>query len=187
MKKINVRIKNTTKSEVKNNIDNITKNALEYAMLTYEQEESREQSLITQSTQMITYFSFVSILVLTIIPVVVDTKNLLMIKYLICTAIPILLLLFTSMFLAVIAQWRYKYQSLDSPISIFNHIIQNVDSYKSESQRNKSFIQTLDSVWQSKRKNSNKRVKLLRSSMILFFVAIGMIITSIIYGTIFFM
>ena len=63
--KIKVRVKDNI------NLAEITENAFEYAKLAYEQEEKREDSLINQATQMTTYFSFVSVLILMIIPIIV--------------------------------------------------------------------------------------------------------------------
>lgn len=120
--------KTSTKERIdSNDIDlaAITDNAFEYAKLAYEQEEKREDSLVNQATQMTTYFSFVSVLVLMIIPLIVFKGSTISHKYIAIVSVISLTLLFASMILAVIAQWRFKYQSLSSPLTTFNHIIEN--------------------------------------------------------------
>lgn len=151
----------------------LTENAYEYAKLSYEQEEKREESLINQATQMTTYFSFVSVLILVIIPIIMSFKIIIPLKYTAICSVVTLAVLFLSMVLAVSVQWRYKYQALPAPMQIFAHIVNNKEYFKTVEQRNKCFVEALNSTWDSKRKINDKRAKLLRVSMTLFFVSIG--------------
>ena len=171
---------------VKNEIDlaAITENAFEYAKLAYEQEEKREESLINQATQMTTYFSFVSVLILMVIPIIVYKGTIIPPKYTATVSVITLLLLFISMFLAVIGQWRFKYQSLASPLDMFEHIMSNTDYFKTQEQRNKSFVQSLNTTWTSKRKNNDKRARLIKASMIVFIVGVSFYIAGTVFAVI---
>ena len=113
-------------------LSELTSNALEYAKLAYEQEERREDSLINQATQMTTYFSFVSVFILMIIPFALEDEVAIPKMYVAIISIVIIALLIVSMFLAVLVQWRYKYKSLPSPIANFNHIIENAEFFKTK-------------------------------------------------------
>lgn len=179
MKHIKVKLKEKT-SDTK--LAEITENAYEYAKLAYEQEEKREESLVQQATQMTTYFSFVSVLVLMVIPLIIGEKSIIPITYTVLISIISLLLLFASMVLAVIVQWRFNYQALPSPTTIFTHIINNKEYFQTAEQRNKSFVQTLENTWKSKHKINDKRASLIRASMTIFLIAIAFLIASVIFA-----
>ena len=181
MKKVKVSIKKNT---MENNLAELTENAYEYARLAYEQEEKREDSLINQATQMTTYFSFVSVLILMIIPIIIADGTIIPVKYTATISVITLVLLFISMILAVIVQWRYKYQSLSSPLTMFDHIINNKEYFKTPEQRNKSFVQSLETTWSSKRKINNKRADLLKASMVIFLISIFFLLLSTLFAII---
>lgn len=60
----------------------ITENALALSKLSYEAEEQREQSLINQSSQMATAFSFISAVILMLFPIITDTYSEVSLRYL---------------------------------------------------------------------------------------------------------
>ena len=86
------------------------------------------------------------------------------------------------MFLAVLVQWRYKYQALPAPIDTFDHIIENAEYFKTQEQRDKSFIESLQATWKSKRIINDRRAILLRLSMIFFFSAIALLLLATFFG-----
>ena len=106
------------------------------------------------------------------------------VKYTAIISVITLVLLFTSMILAVIVQWRYKYQSLSSPLTMFNHIINNKEYFKTPEQRNKSFVQSLETTWASKRKINDKRATLLKASMTIFLISIFFLLVATIFAII---
>lgn len=163
-------------------LSELTSNALEYAKLAYEQEERREDSLINQATQMTTYFSFVSVFILMIIPFALEDEIAIPKIYVAIISIVIITLLIVSMFLAVLVQWRYKYQALPAPIDTFDHIIENAEYFKTQEQRDKSFIESLQATWKSKRIINDRRAILLRLSMIFFFSAIALLLLATFFG-----
>lgn len=164
------------------NIDKIIRNAQEFSMLSYDFEDKREQSLINQSSQILTAFSIISAALLMVVPIINSSIPTLPVSYtLFCLGITLTLLII-SMILAILVQWRYKYQALPSPISIYSHFQSNIKFFEREAQRSKSWIETMNVAWESKRKINNKRVKLITISMIIFFGALSSIIASVIYG-----
>lgn len=163
-------------------LSELTSNALEYAKLAYEQEERREDSLINQATQMTTYFSFVSVFILMIIPFALEDEVAIPKMYVAIISIVIITLLIVSMFLAVLVQWRYKYKALPAPIDNFNHIIENAEFFKTKEQRDKSFVQALEATWKSKRIINDRRAILLRVSMAFFFSAITFLLLATFFG-----
>lgn len=179
MKSIKVKLKEKNSDD---KLAEITENAYEYAKLSYEQEEKREESLVQQATQMTTYFSFVSVLVLMAIPLLVGENSTIPRTYTVSISIISLLMLFASMVLAVIVQWRFNYQALPSPTTIFSHIISNKEYFQTAEQRNKSFIQTLESTWKSKHTINDKRARLIRASMTIFLIAIAFLIAAVVFA-----
>ncbi len=167
-------------------VNKIIKNAQEYAMLSFELEEKREQSLINQSSQMLTAFSIISVALLMLVPILTVSLTKVSGSYiLVCLGITLLLLII-SMVVALFVQWRYKYNTLPSPMDIFNHCEENMDYFGSEAQRSKSWIETINPIWKAKHKVNDTRVVLITISMITFFCAVASIVISFVYGYIFY-
>lgn len=159
----------------------ITENALELSRLSYEAEEKREQSLINQSSQMATVFSFISAVILMLFPVVVDTFPQVPLGELTILGTIILGLLILSLVLALLVQWRFEYQALPEPQIILEHELSkaNINNFNTPEQRNKAFVETLNVVWKSKHALNNRRVLYIKASMITCFIALAILLTSI--------
>ena len=164
----------------------ITENVLELSKLSYEAEEKREQSLINQSSQMATAFSFISAVILMLFPIITSTFSDVPLRGLTILSTTILSLLILSLGLALLVQWRFKYQALPSPQVILDHELKNADDFNTPQQRNKAFVETLNASWESKREVNNRRVRFIKLSMGIFFIALGIFLCSIIYATIVF-
>ena len=171
--------------KVKPDINKIVNNARELSMLSFEFEEKREQSLISQSSQMLTAFSIISAVLLMLAPILINSTLIPCQYILICLGITLSLLV-VSMVIALFVQWRYKYKALPSPISIYSHMIENLEFFKTEAQRSKSWIETIDLTWQSKHRLNDRRRILITISMIVFFCAIASTLISCFYGYIFY-
>lgn len=165
MSKIKVKIKEDSEQKIYNNI-------YEYAKLSLELEEKREQSLISQSNRMLTAFS-ISTGVLLIIHERVRNSGSVSVPLLNSITIICMLLFVVSMVLALLVSWRFKYKSLPSPCDMMNHILANKEFFSSQEQRDKSFTETIDSVWNSKKKINDKRAKLIMASMSIYFTSVG--------------
>jgi hypothetical protein len=181
MDKINEEnIEKNSNEKNNDNLDDITDVVLSYATIAYQQELDREKSLIHQSGQMVAYFSFVSIFLATLLPVILTVDKIPAV-FISLIATIIFLLQFASMVIAVIVQWRFKYSVLSSPMDTFNHILKNKNSFKEKRQQNKSFVETLDAQYKVRKKINDKRAKLITASMILFFISIGIVVVSTIF------
>lgn len=88
-------------------------NAVEFGRFSFELEEKREQSILTQSSQMLTAFSLFSAAVLMSFPLVADYTGVPDI-YAFYLSAGALLPLIISLVLAIVAQWRFKYETLKS-------------------------------------------------------------------------
>jgi hypothetical protein len=159
----------------------ITENVLELSKHSYELEEKREQSLINQSSQMATVFSFISAVILMLFPVIVDIFPNVPIRKLTILGSIILGLLILSLFLALLVQWRFQYQSLPAPKVILEHELseENIDMFNTPQQRNKAYVETLEKAWQSKRSLNNRRVCFIKISMLMCFAALVLLLLSI--------
>ncbi len=145
----------------------------------FEFEEKREQSLINQSSLMITAFSFLAVAVLMIIPMVIDYLDVNKSNLFVCVAF-VMTFLIISMVCALFVQWRWKYKTLPSPKEIYEFCSCNKDDYSSEENCIKNTILTLEDVYQSKKIINDKRVKFIMLSICFFLISIFCIVISVI-------
>ena len=163
-----------------NNLANLMmKNIVDFGRYSFELEEKREQSLLNQSTQMLTAFSVFSVALLMILPVIIDINNELTGRLLFCTVI-VSLPLVTSLILALLAQWRYKQDTLRDIEVFYNEINDNHKDYQAQVQFDFQWKEQFRQVHNSKKGVNDKRVKLIIASMIMFFIAIGAVLLSFI-------
>lgn len=163
--------------------DVVSDNAQQLSVLSFELEEKREASLIAQSSQMLTCFSIFTAALLLLAPLIIEHVKQVPPKYtMICLGITMIILI-ASMILALLVQWRYKYRSLPSPLTIYNHMVEkNLDYFETPVQRNKSWIETMNDTWESKNKINGVRAKLVKASMIVFLSSIGFVLCSSIFA-----
>ena len=159
-------------------VDTIIKNAMDLSMLSLEFQDKREQSLIKQSSQLLTAFSFLSAALLMLVPILISNLSGVSDKHILISMGITLSLLILSMVLALLVQWRYKYNTLPSPMAIYLHYESNIGYFKTEAQRCKSWIETINVTWKSKQKINNARVVLIKISMILFLCSIASVFIS---------
>jgi len=164
----------------KDSNDNVYKFILELSKESYLSEEKREQSILTQASQMVTVFSIMSVFVLGALSFVATNINEIPLNYLLTYSFLVLIMLFGSLVLAILAQWRYNYEALPSPCTILSHISSEIDDYKPMSEQAKSYCSVIDKVYQSKLKNNNKRAWFIRCAMILFYISLSTTIFAII-------
>ncbi len=165
--------KGIEKSKAIANVDkDIYGNIYEYAKFSLDLEDKREQSLISQSNSMLTAFSISTGVLLIVYQIVVKDKSL-PIVFINSVVVICMLLFIASMILSLLVSWRYKYKSFPAPSNMMNHILANKEYFITQEQRDKSFTQTLDEVWISKNNLNNKRANLIKASMTVYFIAIG--------------
>ena len=151
-----------------------TKNIADFARFSFELEEKREQSLISQSGQMLTVFSVVSAALLMAVPILIDYTCVPKNKILIAAGI-VLTFLLASMVLAVLSQWRFKYATMLNGEELLQKVEKDINNHIYQSQFDYQWIDQLTDIQTSKKKNNDKRYMLVHASMITFLTAIGLL------------
>ncbi|HCC34346.1 MAG TPA: hypothetical protein DEQ02_01425 [Ruminococcaceae bacterium] len=154
-------------------------NVKEFGKYSFELEEKREQSLINQSTQMVTAFSVFSIAIYTLLPVFQNIPIIPFFKLLFCVGIVTIFLL-ASLVLAVLVQWRFKYYTMKNIEEFYKSVNEEHENYTTQAQFDIQWKDQLKDIHLSKFKLNNRRVKLIKASMVLFFIAVGTVILSVI-------
>lgn len=146
----------------------------------YELEEKREQSLIEQSARMLEAFSVITAALGILLSIVLEYCNELS-KYFIFIVTGIIgIFLIASLILAILAQWRYKYNALPLPEDIYKHVHDNYKVFLSIKNQAKHYNEVLNSVQKSKKKINDKRASMITLSMIFFYCAIFAFVISVI-------
>lgn len=151
------------------------RNALNFGRFSYDLEEKREQSIITQSSHMLTAFSLFSAALLMAIPIVID-NTVVPENQVISAAGLSFVPLIASLVLTIIAQWRFKYQIMVTAEEFRDELLKNESSYQYQSQYDYQWITQIAQVQKSKKDNDDRRVRLIKASMICFLVAIGILV-----------
>ena len=149
-------------------------NIIRLGKYSFELEEKREDSLIKQSSQMLTAFSIFSAVLFAALNIVIGLKIVSTGRLLFCASI-VALVLIASLVLALLAQWRFGYQIMVSVNEIFEQVNNDSQSYKDQADFDKQWMYQLEPIHASKKKNNDKRANLIRASMILFIIAIALV------------
>ena len=151
------------------------KNVVEFGRFSFELEEKREQSIIQQSSQMLTAFSIASAAVLMAVPIIIDNTQLRPRTVLIASAV-VLAPLLVSMVLAIISQWRFTYSSMCTAEELLNKAEANKENHKFQAQYDYQWVSQLTAIQNSKRKNNDIRANLIRASTVCFLASVGMLL-----------
>ena len=147
-----------------------TQNIVEFSKFSYELEEKREQSLIEQSSQMLTAFSIASAALLMAVPIILEYTCISKCRILISAGL-VLFFMLISMVLAVISQWRFKYKTMMNGDELLQKVEKNAKGHIYQAQYDYQWIDQLKEIQDSKKKNNDKRYKLIHASMIFFLIA----------------
>lgn len=171
------------KIKVKNKIeqDVITpqyKHIKELAYLKYEAEEKREQNLIQQSCQLQTAFSFMTAAIFMAVPICIEYRGVLSLKFFLISTSVIVAFLLASLLLASIAQWRWKTKAFPNIQSIKEAVINSKEWEKLciEYHQIDQLVTLMGEVQAKKTELNDKRVKLIMASMICFYASVITII-----------
>lgn len=156
----------------------------ELSQVKYEAEEKREQNLIQQSSQMQTAFSFMTAAIFMAIPICIEYRGSLSLKFFFHSVSLIIAFLIASLLLASIAQWRWKTNSFPDIMQIKKSIIDNPEweKFLVEYNRIDQWINLIGTVQKEKSKLNDRRVKLIMASMVCFYCSIISIIVSYVVG-----
>ena len=154
--------------------DKLSNHIREIAQTIYEAELRREDSLIQQSTQMQTAFSFTSAALFMVAAVAVEYKEPLTYGFLLLVFSTITALLITSLILATMAQKREKRGDFVSIKETSMFIQSNYESIKTAAAKDLQYITLLEKVQSEIKRTNDNKVVLIQWSMRLFYSAIGL-------------
>ena len=121
-------------------------NVREFGKFSFDLEEKREQSILNQSSQ-IMYLTEVAFA-----PLIV------------------------SLVLAIIAQWRFSYQTMLDAEGFENILYRQKEDYHDQSDYDWQWVYQLSAVQKSKKKNTDLRVRLIKASMICFLLSVAILV-----------
>ena len=163
--------------------DFMMENILKFGKYSFELEEKREDSLIKQSGQMLTAFSIFSAVLIAALNIVIGLKIVSTGKLLFCASIVYSVLL-ASLVLALLVQWRYKYQTMEDVQVFYESINKAFTDYQRQAGFDMQWMEQIGAIHKSKLKNNDTRSRLIQASMIMFLIAIGFVIAFAIYLTV---
>ncbi|WP_444641142.1 hypothetical protein ACRQU7_12165 [Caproiciproducens sp. R1] len=137
----------------------------------YNEELSREQSLLTQAAQMQTAFSVITAALFMLLPILIDNRGTLDLTFIFIFVSIITLFLLVSFVLALLAQWRFKIRTL-SGSDIQNNIIDSINELLSEEKIIVYKTNLLKKLQTDRFKANEKRVFYITISMIAFYLSI---------------
>lgn len=147
----------------------------ELSLMTYKNELLIESSIIKQSSQMQTAFSFVIVALFMVAPIVLQYCDSLSMTFYLIAFSSICFFLLASLIAATMGQWRMKSESFPDVSELENFISKEWRNSLAEEQQLKQLVGLLGTVQRSKADNNKKRVNYIIGSMILFFISIGLI------------
>ncbi|MBX4268896.1 hypothetical protein [Clostridium estertheticum] len=162
----------------------LLKHIKEIAKLKYESELKREDSLIKQSSQMQTVFSFVTGSIFMAVTVIISNRGKLSLKFFLVAISCIMIFLIVSLVTASLAQQRKIQNTFPDVYVLEKFVSDNWEDTMKESQRLKQWIDLVAKVQIEKSNLNNKRVNYIRFSMGSFYGAIISIIFWFIVGVI---
>jgi anaerobic C4-dicarboxylate transporter len=153
-------------------------NIVDFGKFSYELEEKREQSLINQSSQMMTAFSIFSAALCMVLPYLFKKNNELAIALPLCTSI-VFALLITSLIFALLAQWRYKYKAMDDIDAFYRQIYCDLSNlYQKQAEFDMQWKHQIAIIHKSKKENNDKRSRDVVVSMWFFLGSVAAIVLS---------
>ena len=152
------------------------KHVKDLSMWKYDSEIKREDSLIQQSSNMQTAFSFMTAAVFMAVPILIEYRGSLSLEFFLLSTSSVILFLLVSLITASLAQRRVLYKSLQSIPEIHQFVIDNWQECLSEAQQMKQWVEALGEIQIRKAEVNKERILLIRASMASFFISIALII-----------
>jgi hypothetical protein len=158
----------------------------ELAIMKYETEERREQNLVQQSSQMQTAFSFMTAAIFMALPICVEYRGVLSLKFFFVSTSFVSAFLIASLITASLAQWRWKTESLPDVNVIKDSIVNSTEweSLCAEHIQLAQYVELIGKVQHIKAKINDRRVVLIMMSMICFYLSIVSIVISFVVAII---
>ncbi len=158
----------------------------ELAIMKYDAEERREQNLLQQSSQMQTAFSFMTAAVFMALPICIEYRGVLSLKFFLISTSFISVFLIASLITASLAQWRWKTESFPD-VNVMKDAIINSSEWESlcaEHVQLAQQVELIGKVQTVKAKINDRRVALIMASMVCFYLSIVSIVISFVVAII---
>lgn len=174
--RIKLKVKNPKRREDKTEQDtqDVYEYLADYSKTIYENEIRISNSLIQQSSQMQTAFSFVIAAVFMVASLVFDKVEYLSNTFLVACFSTITAALLFCLLFATIAQSNRKKTDYPDVSEIHKYIYDNYESFKTPSQRSKYTVETIEEMQASFKRINEKRRTWIERSMHSFYVALGL-------------
>lgn len=154
-------------------------NAVEFGRFSFELEEKREQSIITQSGHMLTAISLYSAALIMLLPLVVGLQCV-SFSYLWGASATIFLPLLVGFVCTLLAQWRYKYDTVIDGKSFLQHFETDGSNsyYRDQSDFDYQWTEQLSAVQKSKIRVNDIRCNFIKAGMISFLISIAFLLVA---------
>lgn len=164
-------MKNSEENKIANDLYAYVK---EFALLKLENETKREDSLVQQSANMQTAFSFTTAALFMVAPIAAEYRGAMPLEFLLLAFSTITALMLVSLVFASMAQNR-QLNTTFPDIEVFTQQIEDkYTDYLTSAQRDKAIAELIGKVQKSKDEINDKRVKRIRWSMRFFYSALAL-------------
>lgn len=168
-----------SKSEWK---DRYQDEATSLAILSYEYEWKRYESLLNASGRMIAGLSLVVVALVTVMPLLLGAIELIR-RLVIVELVVAILVLSASLFMAVLMQFRYKYNGVKSPTEISAWLVERFEELEEDGDKGSHSrgltVGAISDPHSTLSSLNDKLAKFMDASVVLLLVAVGLIIASI--------
>ena len=155
----------------------MVRNIKEMGQYSYELEEKREQSLLDQAGKMLTAFALFTAALNMLLSAVLTHATIPISKNkLILLGGIVSFFLLVSLVLAIMAQWRYGYIVMMDAQKIYEQVKEDFQNYPTQAEFDKQWMYQLKQIHYGKRRNNERRVKLIKASMVVFLFAVLQVI-----------
>ena len=144
------------------------------AQMIYEAELRREDSLIQQSTQMQTAFSFTTAALFMVAAIAVEYKEPLTFEFLLVTFSSVTLLLLASLIFAAVAQRREKREDFIGIKETSEYIQKNYMTIGTDAAKDLQYIKMIEKIQSEVKRTNDNKVILIQWSMRFFYGSIGL-------------
>lgn len=153
------------------------RNIKELGKYSYELEEKREQSLLDQAGKMLTAFALFTAALNMLLSAVLTHATIPISKNkLILFGGVISFFLLVSLVLAIMAQWRYSFIVMQDALEIYEQVKADFQNYPTQAEFDMQWVYQLKHIHYGKRRNNERRVKLIKASMAIFLFAVFQVV-----------
>ena len=162
----------TQTQNIERQLRSVAQTEYELTRLKYDSEQRREDSLIRQSGQMQSAFSFITAALYMALPVLAQYRGSLPLEFFLAVGIAVTTPLLLSLVFATIAQSRREQETLEDCGALIDSIENNESLFQTDAQRLKYYATIYKSLQPTLSENNRFRVKWIHLSMTCFYIAV---------------